>query len=257
MECIPHGFEIIINEEPWQKITMEQVRQDKEQMKFGASYGVSRKVVGNKVLWMAKLPASQSITGKSVKLGMFTSSDDASNAVRYALMNPGHYHEETQITKEVPKSEVLEASYCERVGVMNRSNRDKLARKTKSLAKKEIQRNSQVSDGESFVLVIDEAFEELRRLKSWSRFARKLEETVSEVMVQYFPRNGDIEVSNNRQGASEFIRDVLSTMWKTENDGRSEEEFYVSCVNDFVCLTMDEDKKKYGSWVEDKVYGSL
>eukprot|EP00615_Pteridomonas_danica_P007047 CAMPEP_0114328706 /NCGR_PEP_ID=MMETSP0101-20121206/590_1 /TAXON_ID=38822 ORGANISM="Pteridomonas danica, Strain PT" /NCGR_SAMPLE_ID=MMETSP0101 /ASSEMBLY_ACC=CAM_ASM_000211 /LENGTH=228 /DNA_ID=CAMNT_0001458127 /DNA_START=129 /DNA_END=812 /DNA_ORIENTATION=+ len=228
---------------------MEQ--QDKEQMKFGSAYGVSRKVVDNKVWWLAKLPANQSKTGKSVKLGMYPTATEAGKVVQHALLNPGEYHDEsTRINQVTPVSEVLEPSYCERIEATNRSSREKNARKTKALAKKEVQRNSQINIGENFMRSIDEAFEELRRLNSYSRFSRGLEASISQILEIYFPKNGDIETANHKQGAREFCHDALRAMWHTDQDGLDQTPWSgaVCSVSDFVESTELDSTQQYGNW---------
>jgi len=247
-----YGFEVM-RDAPYQTtLSTMPVQQDKNPMKFGSSYGVSRKVIANKVWWSAKLPAMHSMTGTSVKLGMFSTAAEASEAVQFALLNPGEYHENSADKRKVPVTEVLEASFCERVETTKRSNREKLARKKKALAKKNTQRNSQVSEGEYFIRCIDEAFDDLKRINSYSRFARSLDTSVSHLMENFFPRNGDIDVANNKQGASQFCRDALTSMWNTEQCISQENEL-VSSVSDFINLSSEEGNK-YGQWVQDKVY---
>jgi hypothetical protein len=256
VECIPAtcGFEEV-REQPWHNITLDEVQQSKDQMKFGSSYGVSRKVVNNKVCWAAKLPANQSKTGKSIKLGMFLTAEDASEAVQTALNNQPSSNMNIIQDKHIPQpTEICEPSFCEREVVINRSYRDKLARKTKALKKKENQRNKNCqASGESFITDIEETFEQLRHIKSTTAFKHSLDDVTSQILCKF-------QDSTVHRGVENFCRDSLTAMWQTEHDINSDNisqtEWPIHSVTEFLEVTYG-DQNQYGSWIENNVYALL
>jgi len=256
MPTSPLSFE----DNSWEKISHFEV--SKQPTKFGSSYGVGRKVTQGKTLFIAKLPAASSITGKTIKLGLFATEEEASAAVQYALQNPGFHLQDADIQQHsvpLPVQEILEPSFCERELPMKREFREKQRSKEKSLVKKAAQRDSQMHVGEEFLQSLRTDFDqELRNIKSWSRFSRALDSTVSQLMQLYFPKTGDIHNENNKQGAQDFARDVLIALWHHEHDGKSHDEWSITCPEDFVKLSMEEGySQQYGSWVDEKVFSSV
>jgi hypothetical protein len=262
VEVMPTS-QLTFEDSSWEKISHFDLQNKNPQKLGGPMYGVGRKVSAGKTLFSAKLPAASSLTGKTVKLGLFASEQEASAAVQYALQNPTFHLQDADIQEKsvvavVREQEILEPSFCEREVPMKREYREKQARKGKALSKKSAQRDSQNHIGEQFVLSLKDMFEhELKDIKSWSRFSRALDHSVAHLMQSFFPKKGDMTNENNKAGAFDFSREVLIALWHHEHDGKSnnEEEWCIKTVDDFVNKSNEEGySQQYGSWVEHNVF---
>lgn len=86
---MPEVSQLTFEDSSWEEISQYEVQTLPAQQKFGKTFGVGRKVTNGKTFYTAKLPAKSSATGKTIKLGLFPTCDEASAAVQYALQNPG------------------------------------------------------------------------------------------------------------------------------------------------------------------------
>eukprot|EP01084_Bolivina_argentea_P188541 324544_1 len=112
-------------EEPWVQVSKDEVQR---QQKFGSSYGVGRRISGGITSYTAKLPASSSVNGKTIKLGVFRTSEEAAAAVQHALSHPEFQIEATSASESLMgvSNEIMEPSFCELVVPKKREYKDKI-----------------------------------------------------------------------------------------------------------------------------------
>lgn len=230
---------------------------------LSASYGVGRKVQQGKVFYSAKLPATSSVTGKSIKLGLFPTSEQASAAVQYALKNPMLYFQDVEEiqqhkVQDAREVEIMESSYCERVIPMKREYKEKQKSKRKSLEKKALQRDSQFQIGEDFLNTLSTSYEkELKNLKSFKSFNKTMDNVLNQILIDFFPlrKLNDILNEQNKIGAYEFAYDFKVAMW--HNDNSLSYEYSITCMDDFIELIIrEENTEKYGKWIHEKIFSS-